>query len=35
MTRMYNTSISEFENAILTEAGARLAGVNGRVLLQE
>ena len=29
------TNESEFEDAILTEAGARLAGINDRVLLQE
>jgi len=35
MVRMYATNITEFEDAILTEAGARLAGVNDRVLIQE
>ena len=35
MVRMYATNETEFENAILTEAGARLAGINDRVLLQE
>lgn len=35
MIRMYATNETEFENAILTEAGARLAGINDRVLLQE
>lgn len=35
MIRMYATNEAEFENAILTEAGARLAGINDRVLLQE
>ena len=35
MTRIYATNESEYENAILTEAGARLAGVNDRVLIQE
>ena len=35
MQRIYATNESEFEDAILTEAGARLAGINDRVLLQE
>ena len=35
MVRMYATNESEFENAILTESGARLAGINDRVLIQE
>jgi hypothetical protein len=35
MVRIYATNESEYENAILTEAGARLAGVNDRVLIQE
>ena len=35
MIRMYATNETEFENAILTEAGARLAGINDRVLIQE
>jgi hypothetical protein len=35
MVRIYATNITEFEDAILTEAGARLAGVNDRVLIQE
>ena len=35
MIRMYATNETEFENAILTEAGARLAGINDRVILQE
>ena len=35
MVRMYATNETEFENAILTEAGARLAGINDRVLIKE
>jgi len=35
MTRMYNTSITEFADAILTEGGSRIAGINDRVILQE
>jgi hypothetical protein len=35
MQRIYATNESEFEDAILTESGARLAGINDRVLLQE
>ena len=35
MLRMYATNESEFQDALLTEAGARLAGINDRVLIQE
>jgi len=35
MVRIYATNQSEFEDAMVTEAGARLAGINDRVLLQE
>ena len=35
MVRMYATNETEFRDAFLTEAGARLAGINDRVLLQE
>jgi hypothetical protein len=35
MVRLYATNQSEFEDAMVTEAGARLAGINDRVLLQE
>ena len=35
MLRMYATNESEFQDALLTEAGARIAGINDRVILQE
>jgi len=35
MVRMYATNEVEYRDAILTEAGARLAGINDRVLIQE
>ena len=35
MVRMYATNETEFRDAFLTEAGARLAGINDRVLIQE
>jgi hypothetical protein len=35
MVRLYATNQSEFEDAMVTEAGARLAGINDRVLIQE
>jgi hypothetical protein len=35
MVRIYATNQSEFEDAMVTEAGARLAGINDRVLIQE
>jgi len=35
MVRIYATNEVEYRNAILTEGGARLAGINDRVLIQE
>ena len=35
MVRLYATNEVEFRDALLTEAGARIAGVNDRVILQE
>ena len=35
MVRIYATNETEFRDAMLTEAGARLAGINDRVLIQE
>lgn len=35
MVRMYATNEVEFRDAILTEAGSRLAGINDRVIIQE
>ena len=35
MVRIYATNETEFRDAVLTEAGARLAGINDRVLIQE
>ena len=32
---MYATNEVEFRDAILTEAGSRLAGINDRVIIQE
>ena len=35
MVRIYATNETEFRDAMLTEAGARLAGINDRVIIQE
>ena len=35
MVRMYATNEVEFRDALLTEAGSRLAGINDRVIIQE
>jgi len=35
MVRLYATNEVEFRDALLTEAGGRIAGVNDRVILQE
>jgi hypothetical protein len=35
MLRMYATNESEFQDALLTEAGARIAGINDRVIIKE